>query len=280
MDLNYSLLKRFGNKKWLLQKVDFTKFFPEVDRTGIFLDLFCGTGAVSWYYLDRMKRRGRPVQTKLNDKDARLIRFFEYLQNHRREFEAALKFRWAGSERIMRRPFTELDDVVHYYLKNQESTEFRKAIKLYKDFSKFAEILDYHKVRFMCKDWEGALTNVAYYFSRMRVRNSNTVIYCDPPYDATCGYASAFDIDEFLDAIKELDKKAKSEGLQDHFFVFISLNKTDRVADALSEWYSLELNEYCKRVLRKKRTEMLYSNKPIQKRSELVNSKIERFIKE
>jgi site-specific DNA-adenine methylase len=265
MKLDYSLIKRFGNKKLLLKKIDFTKFFPKSDKTGGFIDLFAGTGAVSWRYLERMKRRGRQVLTYLNDKDDRLIRFFEFLQKHRSEFENALKFRWAGSERVMEMPLTELEDAVHFYLDNQDSTDFKKPIVLYKDFSKFGRILDYHKVRFTNYGWEKSIRYYKYQFSRLKTRNSNVILYCDPPYDETSGYKAKFDIIHFLSEINKLKNEIKELGING--YIFISLNKTDRINHALAGWYSLELGKYKKRVMRNARTEMLFSNRPICDRS-------------
>lgn len=267
MRLNYSLLKRFGNKKMLLNKIDFTKFFPPTNKNAGFLDLFCGTGVVSFYYLDRMKKRGRRVAVRLNDKDDRLIRFFEYLQNHRAEFENALKFRWAGSERVMERPFTEIDDAVHFYLENQDSTDFKKPLVLYKDFSEFGQILDYHKVRFISEDWKRALELLVYDFYRLKAHNSSIVVYADPPYDNTSGYKSAFDIDEFLKGIKQFEEKAKEHNLFDRTFIFVTLNKTERVEDAFDGWYRKKLSSYIYTNMRKDREEMIYSNKPIQNRT-------------
>lgn len=264
-----SVIKRNGNKRQLLDRTDFTKYFPPCNRTGFYWEMFLGTGAVAFDYLGRMKRDGRIVGAVLNDLDDQLIQFFEYLQDHQDELERALEWRWFGSERTCKH------QIVKWYLENQAKARFTKPATLVKHFNQFKEILDFHQIQFTNKDWKQFLSAAHANRARCDTRDSNLVLYCDPPYDSTEGYDHPFDLGEFLDGMNDYKREIEEHaGL--NAYVFISLNKTDLVDEKLSGWHSKAIYEFLGSKTRKSRTEMLYSNFPIKNRS--VNQ-ISRYFK-
>jgi site-specific DNA-adenine methylase len=264
----FSLIKRFGNKRQLLKNDDFTRFFPHLNKTGNFIDMFCGTGVVTFRFMERMKARGQQARFILNDKDDELIQFFEVLQKKTAELENQLTWRYPGSERIME-VGNEVDAAIQFYLGNQDSTSFDKPVRILKDFERFRSLLDFHNVQFTNKDYKRVFGYARADLGRCQRRRSRktvVILYCDPPYDNVHGYDKLgnFNVGDFLDDMNNFRDKTGDDKL----YIFISLNKTDLVEEKLDGWYRKELNHYKKRFMRKERIEMLYSNHVIRNRNQ------------
>jgi site-specific DNA-adenine methylase len=262
-------LIRYGKKKGVLHKIDFTKYFPYscLSHQNYYIEPFCGTGIVGLNYLRHLDR----IHVVLNDKNKYLVKFFEYLHREPEKLKDAFRFRFPGCEEEIVVD-DELDEIVKwYYTCIQEMIRFDRGNFFHQGFfERIDEMYDVlHRHNVILKDYDifkvFDLIDSSVWKRRGTVA---TVAYFDPPYPGThwekyeCGM---LDFDRFYRRLEEL-----GEDETNWFFLSINENEYNQIlVDA--GWDRKILWNLNKNKISKKRKEILYSNHPILNRRDGIH---------
>ena len=253
---NASMLRRIGKKTKLLPKL--LNLFPQDIKT--FIDLFMGSGAVSFAMVDRVK------YIIANDNDSDIFNLFMVIRNQKDELIKSIKMM----------PIHQ--DLFMYWKKNYEHDPIWKATRflMLSNFGKFGgsgtlgfgnenskSILLVHIdeifqriecIQFMNCDFRDVLQKIT-----NRDKNKNkTFVYADPPYlDTKNNYQHSFKIQDTRDLFDLL----VSSGLR----FAISEFDNPKILK-LSDTYKLKVTILGERQnIKNRRTEILITNyEPIQ----------------
>jgi DNA adenine methylase len=257
------VLKRLGCKKKLIPKL--LDLFPK--RVGTFIDMFIGTGAVTF----AMQERADFVFA--NDSDNEVFNLFQVAKDHREDLLAALAI------------MPVHDSLFQYWRHAQEADPIWRAVRflflsnfgylgggetlrmclghdrenLHKNIESLQDALD--EITFLCCDFREVLGKVS--FRHPDREKAKAFIYADPPYLGTGhNYATGFTEQDTFDLFRVLVESDMRFAISefDHPTIL-----------HLADVYKLKINVIGRRrTLKNRQTELLITNyEPTPKQGQL-----------
>lgn len=250
-----SPLRRIGNKKAILPQL--LGLFP--DNITTFIDMFFGTGVVSFAMVERAK------YIIANDNDDDVFNLFMVLKDRKAELEEAIKL------------MPKHESLFKYWKTNQEQDSVWKATRflmlsnfsLYKaKCSMMFYLRENHKqlllneidqvyhilsnVTFMSKDFKVVLSNIHTEENRKTSFKNESFVYADPPYLGTMSTYDSFTEQDTGDLFEILVNSGFRFAISefDHPLVIELANRYGLIINNLGE----------RRNLGNRRTELLITN--------------------
>ena len=220
-------------------------YLPPITPRQAFIEPFVGMGGVTFPY---MSAQAPSKQCALNDANAEVINLWSVLAFHHEEFEARLEH---GVRGLSDGHGDMVARAVNFYLgSGAGGCRYPSNTLLVKHFHDLVKVLDAHRTYLYCMDAVRFTRLMARTWSSTGVELRGGVIYADPPYMGTQGYANEVDQVELA---KVLHEAAEKHG----FHVVLSINECDQERDLYGDWEKHVLLEIAPRSDRAGRTEIV-----------------------
>jgi DNA adenine methylase len=274
---NRSLLRRIGNKRLLVSRL--LDLFPQQITT--FIDLFFGTGAVTFALLDRVKK------VIANDNDREVINLFLTYKDHKEELIEAIQAMpeheelmnywkdhhesvpvWQACRFLMLSNFSYLGigRTMRFDVYGKGSGSMSKGALLKVLQSSIHGQIASPKISYMCKDFREVLPRISFKkekFGRPAGAKRESFLYADPPYCKTIhNYKNGFTAQDTTDLFDLCIHSGIRFAISEFDSPFIR-NLADR-----HHLYITHVKE--RRTIKSRNTEILITNyDPVRKQGDL-----------